>query len=96
MIVKEVREKRSMDRTIQIFKRNKGNEFYWQQLIEHIAQAQHWCLAKEQCLATGQEKGFEMAAENEQKFLECIDRIDKEVGIDKKELKRRIDKALGR
>lgn len=96
MIAKEVHEKRSMDRTVQMFKRNKGNEFYWQQLIEFIAQAQRWHLAKEKCLAAGQEKGFDMAAENEQKLLELLDRIEKEVGIDQKELKQRIDKALGR
>ena len=96
MVAKEVREKRSMDRTVQMFKRNKGNEFYWQQLIEYIAQAQHWRLAKEQCLAAGQEKGFEMASENEQGFIELLDRIEKDVGIDNKELKRRIDKALGK
>ena len=96
MITKEIREKRSMDRTIQIFKRNKGNEFYWKQLLELIAQAQHWSLAKERCLVAGQERGFAMAAENEQHFLECLDRIEKEVGIDEKELKRRINKALGR
>ena len=96
MIAKEVHEKRSMDRTVQMFKRNKGNEFYWQKLIELISQAQRWSLVKEQCLATGQEKGFEMAAENEQKFLECIDRIEKEVGVDEKELKRYIDNTLVR
>lgn len=37
-----------------------------------------------------------MAAKNEQKYLEFLDRVEKEVGIDEKELKRRIDKALGK
>lgn len=96
VIAKEVHEKHSMDRTVQIFKENKGNELYWQQLLELIAQAQHWGLVKQQCILAGQEKGFEMAAKNEQKMLECLDRIEKEVGIDEKELKRRIDKVLGR
>ena len=96
MLAKELREKRSMDRTVQILKRNKGNEFYWQQVLEIIGQLQRWTLAREQCLAEGQERGFEMAAKNEQGFLELLDRIEKEVGIDEKELKRRIDKALGR
>lgn len=93
---KEIHNKRGMDKTVQMFKRNKGNEYYWQQLVEAIAQAQHWRLAREQCLAAGQERGFAMAAKNEQKYLELLDRIEKEVGIDEKELKRRIDKALGR
>ena len=96
ILVKEVHEKRSMDRMIQTFRRNKGNEFYWQQLIELIAQAQHWALMREQCLAAGKERGFAMAAKNEQKFLELLNRIEKEIGIDEKELQRRIYKALGR
>ncbi|MCK4825518.1 hypothetical protein KA005_57755 [bacterium] len=93
---KEIHNKRGMDKTVQMFKRNKGNEYYWQQLVEAIAQAQHWRLAREQCLAAGQERGFAMAAKNEQKYLELLDRIEKEVGINEKELKRRIDKALER
>lgn len=96
MIAKEVREKGAEDRTVQVFKRNKGNGFYWQQLIDMIAQAQHWHIVKNQCLLNGKQKGFEMASENEQKFLEMLDRIEKEVGIDKEELNRRIDKVLGR
>lgn len=96
MIAKEVNEKRSTDRMIQIFKENKGNELYWQQLLELIAQIQHWALARDQCLVAGQEKGFQMAENNVQGYLELLDRIEKEVGIDEKELKRRIDKALGR
>jgi hypothetical protein len=47
MIAKEAHEKHSMDRTVQIFKENKGNELYWQQLLELIAQAQHWGLAQQ-------------------------------------------------
>ncbi len=37
-----------------------------------------------------------MAVKNEQNYLELLDRIEKEVGIDEKELKRRTDKILGR
>jgi hypothetical protein len=96
VIAKLVHQKRSMDRMVQMFERNKGNEFYWQQVIEAIAQAQHWTLAKQQCLFAGQEKGFEMAAKNEEFFVELLERVEKEVGIDETELKRRIDKALGR
>jgi hypothetical protein len=95
MIAKEVREKGSEDRTIQVFKRNKGNELYWQQLIDMIAQAQHWHIVKNQCLLSGQQKEFDMASENEQKFLVMLDRIEKEVGIDKEELNRRVNKGLG-
>ena len=93
---KEIYNKRGMDKTVEVFNRNKGNDFYWQELIELVAQAQHWRLVKEQCLATGQEKGFAMAAKNEQKFLECLARVETEVGIDEKELERRIAKTLGR
>ena len=98
MMAKEVHEKRSTDRTVQSFanlKKNE-NEVYWQQLLELIAQIQHWALARDQCLVAGQEKGFQMAENNVQGYLELLDRIEKEVGIDEKELKRRIDKALGR
>jgi hypothetical protein len=95
-IVKEVRQKGADDRMVQIFKRNKGNELYWQQLIDMIAQAQHWHIARDRCLLNGQQKGFEMASKNEQGFLEMLDRIEREVGIDKEELNRRINKMLGR
>ena len=95
MTIKEVREKRSNDRMVQIFKKNKGNELYWRQLIDMIAQAQHWHIVKNQCILNGKQKGFEMASENEQKFLEIFDRIEKEVGIDKNELDRRIAKIRG-
>lgn len=93
---KEIHHKRGMDKTVQAFKKNKGSEYYWQQLIEVIAQAQHWHLAAGQCLAAGKERGFAMAVKNEQNYLELLDRIEKEVGIDEKELKRRTDKILGR
>lgn len=96
MTIKEVRERGAEDRTVQVFKRNKGNEIYWQQLIDMIAQAQHWHIVKNQCLLNGQQKGFDMASENEQGFLEMLDRIEREVGIDKEELDRRIAKILGR
>ena len=94
-IAKEVREKGTEDRTVQVFKRNKGNELYWQQLIDMIAQMQHWHIVKNQCLSNGQQKGFDMASANEQKYLEMLDRIGKEVGIDKVELDRRIAKIQG-
>jgi hypothetical protein len=95
-IAKEVRKKGAEDRSIQIFKKNKGSELYWQQLVDMIAQAQHWRIVKNQCLLNGKQKGFEMASENEQGYLEMLDRVEKEVGIDKKELDRRITKILGR
>jgi hypothetical protein len=96
MIAKEVRKKGAEDHSIQIFKKNKGNELYWQQLIDMITQAQHWHIVKNQCLLNGKQKGFEMASENEQGYLEMLDRVEKEVGIDKQELDRRIAKILGR
>ncbi len=96
MLAKEIRDKRGMDRTVQIFRMHKGDELYWQWLLEFISQAQHWGLKKDECLMAGQKRGFEMAAKNEQKFLECLDRIEREVGIDKDELECRINKALGR
>lgn len=95
-LAKEIRDKQGMDKTIQIFRAHKGDELYWQYLLDIIAQVQYWTLKREQCAMAGQERGFEMAAKNEQKFLECLDRIEREVGIDKDELGRRISKALGR
>jgi len=96
MLAQEVRDKRGTDKVVQWFRMHKGDELYWQQLLEFISQAQHWGLKKDECLVAGQERGFEMAAKNQQKFLESLDRIAKEVGIDKDELERRINKALGR
>jgi hypothetical protein len=96
MLAKEVHDKQSMDKTIQIFREHKGDEIYWQYLLDIIAQAQYWSLKREQCATAGQERGFEMAAKNEQKFRECLDRIEREVGIDKDELEQRINIAVGR
>jgi hypothetical protein len=96
MCAKEVHDKRGMDKMIQWFKNHKGDELYWQQLLDIISQIQHWGLKKDECIMAGAEKGFEMASDNEQRFMECIDRIEAEVGIDKGELERRINKALGR
>jgi hypothetical protein len=101
-LAKVVRKKRSMNRTVRLLKANKGTEWFWQQLLELMANAQQWGLVKEQCLVAGQEERFAMAAENEQMMLECLYRIEREVGIDKSELERRrelercIDIAIGR
>ncbi len=96
MLAQEVRDKRGTDRMVEWFRMHKGDELYWQQLLELISQAQYWGPKKDECLMAGQERGFDMAAKNEQKFLECLDRIEQEIGIDKDELECRINKALGR
>ncbi|MBN1506588.1 MAG: hypothetical protein JW955_07070 [Sedimentisphaerales bacterium] len=96
MLAQEVRDKQATDKTIEWFRMHKGDDLYWQQLLEIISQAQHWALQKNACLMAGKEKGFDMAAKNEQGYLECLDRVEREVGVDKEELERRINKALGR
>jgi hypothetical protein len=96
MLAREMRDKRATDTMIEWFKMHKGDDLYWQQLQEMISQAQHWALQKNACLMAGKERGFDMAAKNEQGYLECLDRVEREVGVDKEELERRINKALGR
>jgi len=95
MLTKDIYEQRTETRFIQMLRRNKGNELYWEKILEVVAQAHSWNFIRDQCLFTGQERGFDMASECEQKFLGLFTRIIREVGIDEKELIRRIDKEFG-